>query len=80
MDNKTFLHITRHVTETVHTIRHAGLHEAYFSTDPENAPKLVSWAIDQGWIVEEAEWNNPESLYVGTKTGQQPLTVLSFKF
>lgn len=80
MDTKTFLHITRQVTETVHSIRHAGLHEAAFSFDPENAPQILSWALDQGWSVEEADWNNPESLYVGTGTGQRPLTVLSFKF
>ena len=80
MDTNTFNHITRHITETVHSIRHAGLNEAYFSVDPENAPKVVSWAVDQGWTVEEAEWNHPEGLYVGTGTGQRPLTVLSFKF
>ena len=68
------------ISNDIKKIREAGLHEAYFSIGPELAPKLVSWAIDQGWVVEEADWNNPESLYVGTGTGQRPLTVLSFKF
>ena len=68
------------ITKTVDAIKQVGLHECCFSIEPELAPKLVAWAIDQGWTVEEADWNNPESLYIGEGTGLRPLTVLTFKF
>lgn len=73
-------HTMEVVTESVHSIRHVGLHEAYFSIEPDLGPAFTAWVLDQGWTVEEAEWNHPESLYVGAKRAERPLTVFSVKF
>lgn len=73
-------HTIEVVTETVHSIRHVGLNEAYFSIEPELNTAFTAWVLDQGWTVDEADWNHPESLYVGAKKAEKPLTVFSVKW
>ena len=72
--------ISETVTELVEAIAAAGLREAYFSIEPDLGPSFTAWLVDQGWHVSEAEWNHPESLYVGINKPQRPLTVFSVKW
>jgi len=75
------IHTIETVTETVRSIREVGLNEAWFSIEPEHNTAFTYWVIDQGWQVAEAEWNHPESLYVGEKPHpKRPLTVFSVKW
>lgn len=73
-------HTIETVTETVYAIKKVGLNECYFSIEPEHNVEFTAFLVDQGWTVEEAEWNHPESLYVGIKKAERPLTVYSVKF
>jgi len=73
-------HTIEVVTETVNSIRKVGLKEAWFSIEPEYNTAFVAWLVDEGYTVEEAEWNYPESLYVGVKKAECPLTVFSVKW
>jgi len=73
-------HTIEVVTENVRRIKEVGLKEAYFSIESELNRAFTVWVLDQGWTVDEAEWNHPESLYVGAEKPQRPLTVFSVKW
>lgn len=68
------------VLDTVNAVREVGLKEVWLSIEPQYNSAFTSWLIDQGFAVNEAEWNYPESLYVGTDKPQRPLTVFSVKW
>lgn len=72
--------ISETVIELVEAIAAAGLREAYFSIEPEMGPTFTAWLIDRGYVVAEAEWNAPESLYVGVNKPVRPLTVFSVRW
>jgi len=72
--------ITTEVLNTVHTVNAVGLKEIWVSIEPNLARHLIEWAIDQGYHIQEAEWNHPESLYVGVDKPHRPLTVLAVQW
>lgn len=68
------------IADSIAKIKAVGLSEAWFSIEPELGPKLVSWAIDQGYGIEEADWAPPTGIYVGPGTPTGPLSVLAIKW
>lgn len=73
--------IITEVLKTVEALNAVGLKEAWFSIEPEFNVIFNAWLLEQGYTVSEAEWNAPESLYVGIyPEPRRPLTVFSVKW
>jgi hypothetical protein len=73
-------HTMEVTNETIHSIRHVGLKEAWFSIDTEFAAEFQTWLEGKGYTVAQEQWNHPQSLYVGHKDPNGELTVFSVKW